>query len=244
MSQLNNALVQFFNILETNSGITFNSFTFGGSERVNPYISEDQKFMKAYEDKNDNRVYKYLYDPNLAFDFRFHQRIANIDYTSRQNKWVTILFNTDRVITRNMVMSNTFTHYDINDDGVNFVKNRKISVPINMVFLSNDIDYLYSTLEKLSFYFDRLVNFKYEQTIEYSETDIKKYDLWGLAREITPVNLDKLDTENRGSLVTQAYNFDLVYTSLDASGSSGIVREIDLDIKVLPASQTINLNIT
>ncbi len=241
-SWLNNPLTYLFTKLEEESGVIFANFNVNETSKNNPNIVEgSQMFMKHHETNNENKLYKYLYDPNLSFDFRFHQRIANMKYIDKGQPWVTLMYNTGEVRPLTNVLSHTYTSQVYIDDTVYEIKTKRMSVPINFVLVSNDPDYLYSTIEGMSSYFDRIVNFPYKQAIKFSDTYVENFDRTGMATNINPVDLTKLDTEMRGTLFTTAYNFNLVYYTHTLPEEGKILKEIDIIIKVKGSLQDIEL---
>ena len=105
---LNNALTQLFDDLEDKCRVKFNTFT-ANDKPMKGGINADQEYMKMYQKTEDNRIYKYLYDPDLNFDFRFHQRMARINYRNRKEPWVSLMFNTQTVRPLNHVLSHVYT---------------------------------------------------------------------------------------------------------------------------------------
>lgn len=251
MTYLNNPIAFLFDQLEVQSGIEFISFTSGQAPKEDFH---DQPYMKMYQDTQDQKLYKYIWDPNLAFDFRFHQRMASIKYSDRSQPWISIIFNTKEVRPLTNVISHIYTSQEITDTGYYPITTRRLSVPINLVFISNDLPYLYNFLEQISFFFNRLVNFKYNQAIKFSDTFTQNYELTAQALNITPEDLNKLDTTRRGSLATASYSLDLVYfahstnTNNDGGGGDGsdsghLLKTIDLRILVVDDMSKLSMNI-
>ena len=90
---------------------------------------------------------------------------------------------------------------------------------LNMVLVSNDMTKLYETTEKIAMYFDRFINFHYDHVITVGDLNKGGFNIYesrvGQAANIREIDLTKLDTEQRGSLVSEAYQFDLVYWVID-----------------------------
>lgn len=220
---LNNALSQLFDDIEDKCHIKINSFTANDKAQRNG-INADQEYMKMYQQSDDNRVYKYLYDPDLNFDFRFHQRMARINYGKRKAPWCSLMFNTDTVQPVTNILSHVYdgikliTEDEVDDEGnpkhkaVEY-KFRRVLCPINFVLVSNELSYLYKIQEKMAMYFDRFVNYTYSQQLCWGENpeNDDHFNLVGVAQNIRQVNLDKLDTESKGSLAMVAFSFELVY---------------------------------
>jgi hypothetical protein len=240
MSYLNNALIYLFNKLEEEAGAPLTPFVINGTPSTNP--ESDQVYMQRYKQKSDGELYKYLYDPNLAFSFRFHQRISNLKYSEKDKPWISIIFNTGEVDPRSNIVSQTFKTYETMEDTTYEIKVKRMKVPINFVFISNSMDYLYSYLGSLSYYWDRIVNFQYKQTLHLSETHSKNVPLVGQALNISPQRLDKLDSQNRGSLATAGYSFELVYFDFKTPRTVPILKNIDLQIKVVDNIEDMNVS--
>lgn len=195
-----------------------------------------QPYMQQYQNKNvstnNGKLYKYLYDPDLSFNFRFYQRLAKIKYDDRKEPWISIMYNTGEVRPLTDVLSHVYDQIRIakRTDTFYDTKIRRVVTPVNLVFISNDIDYLYSYLQKLSFYFDRITQYNYQQRIQYSDNKISTYQLSAMAKNIIQKDLTKLDTENRGSLATAGYSFDLIYYSIDTPLGGYLLKDIDINM--------------
>ena len=243
MSYLTNALVYLFKSFEEVTSTEFPNFM------VNevPDQIKSQPYMQAYANKNvviDNgQLYKFLYDPELQFGFRFHQRISKIRYDDRKEPWISIIFSTGEVKPLTGVLSHVYEQIKIlKKDGEFFdVKVRRVLTPVNFVFISNNMDYLYRYLQKLSFYFDRIIEYPYQQKIYYDETHFNTYCLQGMAKSIVQKDLTKLDTERRGGLATAGYGFDLIYYDMDTPLKGYLLENIDLNIKYIENSGYLNL---
>lgn len=211
---LNNALGQLFDVLEGHlGGAKFATFSMKETSKVEQgFDGGDKLFMQKYKQEHDEPMYKYLYDPDLSFDDRFHQRLASISVEDRGEPWVTIMFNTGTVQALTDVYSCNNYWTVNNSDGDYFdIKAKRVKVPVNMVLVSNDISYLYSITENLVLFFDRIINFAYAEYVSFPTGTEDEYERKGQAIDITEVNLDKFDTSNRGTLVSSAYTFGLVY---------------------------------
>ena len=119
--------------------------------------------MDNKPNNKSNGIYKYLYDPALAFDFRFHQRLAAAPFKKTSKPWATIMFSTKQVRTLTNILSHLYTRRENINGNITEFKTRMVSVPVNMVVVSNDMDKLYDTTEKIAMYFDRFINFHYEK---------------------------------------------------------------------------------
>lgn len=212
MTYLNNALAQLFDHIEEKCNVHFSTFCTNKVQINRNIINKDQKFMKEYQMTEDNEVYKYLYDPSLSFDFRFHQRLANISYKDKKEPWVTIIFSTEQINEPTRVNTHQLDGIEFGEEG-NYYQytTKKVTVPVNMVLVSNDMTYLYGVQEKILMYFDRVISFPYKESIVFNEDYTANWIRYGQAYNIRQVNLNKLDTETRGSLVQNAWSFNLVY---------------------------------
>lgn len=225
---INNALTQLFNDIEHKCQIKFVSFTANDSPQQNRGgINSNQEYMKMYQQTADNRTYKYLYDPDLNFDFRFHQRMGRINYSRRKEPWVSLMFNTGTIKPVTNILSHVYDGIEyvefedkdeqgnkkIVTEGVEY-KFRRVVCPINFVLISNELSYLMQVAEHMAMYFDRWINYTYKQTLTFSPLTTLEYDLVGVAQNIRQVNLEKLDTESKGSLAMAAFSFELVYWNI------------------------------
>lgn len=232
---LNNCVAQLFDLLESHmGGIKLASFSMTEEERetVNPDY-QNKKFMKQYEQQYEEPVYKYLYDPDLSFDERFHQRIAAMSFNKRNEPWITIMFNTGSVRTvTDVVSTNQYVTIE-NSDGKYFdIKTKRVRVPINMVLVSNDTSTLYFATEQLALFFDRIINFSYCEFVKFSTGTEDEYEKTGQCMDITEIDLDKLDTGNRGSIVTSAYSFGLVYWVTRYPEECKLLNKIVIDVGI------------
>jgi hypothetical protein len=244
MAFIANPIVYFFNYLEATSGISFANFTINETPKQE---FRNQPLMQQYQNINNvssrPQMYKYLYDPNLSFDFRFHQRLASINYTDRKTPWITIMFSTSEVKPLTQAGSSTFTSQVKVNDKYFPVRTRKLLVPVKFVFISNDISFLYSRLEYMSFWLDRICNFPYKQTIQFAPGYKENYDQVGLATDIEPVDVTKLDTQRLGTLATSAYTMNIVYWAHSfVDPNTGLPMPIDPDTG-LPSSEYASLHI-
>lgn len=253
---INNALAQLFDNIESSSNVKFSTFTMNDKPQEEKSINSNQKYMQQYEDSYDSQTYKYLYDPSLAFDSRFHQRLSRIKFGDRNEPWCTLIFNTNT----NQPLTNVLSHvykgmemvpvedYDDREEdkyeGVEYIF-RRVKTPINFTLVSNNLSYLYETTEKIAMYFDRIINFPYKQTLNFNESYSSTYDLVGMATDIRQVNLNKLDTASRGSLVMSGFSFNLIhYVVILPNSRYGLLEKVILDIKVVGTDETISCIIT
>ena len=230
---INNAIAQLFDEIENKCHVKFSTFTASDAQGQQNIVAAPRDYMNDVENNKSHGIYKYLYDPNLNFDFRFHQRLAAAPF-----KKTSIMFNTKQPRTLTNILSHLYTyiHYE---DGVPYeIKLRRMSVPVNMVLVSNDIDKLYETVEKMGLYFDRFINFHYDHVFTIGKLNDGGFNVFnevvGQAANIREVDLTKLDTEQRGSLVSQAYQFDLVYWVVKSPDASlrtlkRIILQLDID---------------
>lgn len=229
---LNNCIGQVFDVLEDHSRIPFATFTMNESSKTDQGMDGEEKvFMKQYKSTVDEQVYKYIYDPDLSFDDRFHQRIASIKYTDRNQPWVTIMFNSGTVRGLTEVVSTNQYRVVKNSAGEAFnIKAKRVRVPINMVLVSNDISTLYSVTERLALFFDRIVNIDYCEFVEFPSGVTDEYENTCQCMDITEVDLTKLDISSRGSLVTSAYTFGLVYWVTEYPKEVKLLERITIEV--------------
>ena len=236
---ITNAIAQLFDEIEDKCHVKFAKFTASDSQGQQNIAAGERTYMNDTENNESNGIYKYLYDPNLNFDFRFHQRLAAAPFKKTSKPWVTIMYNTKQARPWTNVLSHKYT-YNVSDGNGNLVqlKTRRVSVPVNMVIVSNDITKLYETTEKIAMYFDRFINYHYDQVISVGDPKTTGFDVYesvvGHAANIREVDLTKLDTEQRGSLVSEAYQFDLVYWIVETPGTQlhllkRIILQLDID---------------
>jgi hypothetical protein len=254
---INNALTQLFDDIEQKCRIKFNTFT-ANDRPQNRGINSDQEYMKMYQETEDNRTYKYLYDPDLNFDFRFHQRMARINYGKRKEPWCSLMFNTNYVKPVSNITSHVYTGIEYAEfpdkdkitgkditttEGVEY-QFRRVVVPVNFVLLSNELAYLYHIMENLAMYFDRWIDFTYRQTLKFSPLTEVHWDLVGQAQNIRQINLEKLDTESKGSLAMIAYSFELTYWDIWTSDTRyKLLERIILEVREAVAGQLIFIDI-
>ena len=206
-----------------------------------------QKYMEQYQQKiassGSGTLYKYLYDPGIKFEWRLQQRISRFTYESRSQNWITIMFNTGKVDPHTNVLSRIYSSIKVVKEDKTFYETplRRVLTPINLVFVSNNIDYLYSFLQKISFYFDRIAQYQYEQIIKYSNTEVYKYPLHAMAMNITPRDFTKLETEKRGGLTVAGYDFDLIYYDFEIPQGGYLLDSIDLQINTISSADYLNL---
>lgn len=238
MSYLNNALIYLFETFETETGYSFPNFLVNESPSSvveQPLLQKQRQIQNNTTLPNNGAMYKYLFDPNLEFGFRFHQRLSRIKYDDRKAPWISIIFNTGEVKPLTNVLSTINDQIRITRRTKGFydIKVRKVLTPVNLVFISNNIDYLYSYLQKLSFYFDRITQYYYKQSIKYPDLHVSNYTLSGMAKDIVQKDLNKLDTERRGGLATAGFSFDLIYYVIDTPVTGYLLEDIDLQVKFL-----------
>lgn len=217
---LTNAITQLFDEIEEKCKVRFATFTASETQGQVNKKTIYREYMNDVRNNDTNGVYKYLYDPGLNFDFRFHQRLAAAPFRKTSTPWVTIMFNTKQARPLTNILSHKYTETKHNDEGRPYqIKIKRVSVPVNMVLVSNDMTKLYETTEKISMYFDRFINFHYDHVITVGKLGKGGFNIYeskvGQAANIREIDLTKLDTEQRGSLVSEAYQFDLVYWVVD-----------------------------
>ena len=234
---IKNAIAQLFDEIEDKCHVKFATFTASDTQGQKELAAGTREYMEDKPNNQSNGVYKYLYDPGLAFDFRFHQRLAAAPFQKTSKPWATIMFSTKQVRTLTNVLSHLYTRTEyVNGTPLQF-KTRMVSVPVNMVVISNDMDKLYNTTENMAMYFDRFINYHYSHVITFGDVNNGGYELYeqvaGRAANIREVDLDKLDTEHKGSLCSQAYQFDLIYWVVQTPGVSlKLLKKIILEIDV------------
>lgn len=254
---LNNALTQLFDDIEDKCQVKFNSFT-ANDRPMNKGINADQEYMKMYQNTEDNRTYKYLYDPDLNFDFRFHQRMARINYGKRKEPWCSLIFNTQTIKPLTNVLSHVYDGIEYADfeqenketgekeivtKGVEY-NFRRVLCPINFVLISNEMSYLYQVSENMARYFDRWINYPYTLTLNFSPLTEKTYNLVGAAQNIRQVNLEKLDTESKGALTMTAFSFELIYWNVWSNFKEyGLLEKVILEVHEAKAGKLLFLDI-
>ena len=237
-SYIKNAIAQLFDEIEEKCKVRFATFTASESKGQINKDTKYREYMSDVRNNDSNGIYKYLYDPNLSFDFRFHQRLAAAPFRDTKTPWVTIMFNTKQPRPLTYILSHKYKDIKYDADGNPYMlKIKRVSVPVNMAVVSNDIDKLYETTEKIAAYFDRFINFHYDHIITIGDLCDGGFNIYeskvGQAANIREVDLTKLDTQQRGSLVSEAYQFDLVYWVVEAPEVSlHIVKKIILDLYV------------
>lgn len=236
-SYIKNAIAQLFDEIEDKCNVKFTTFTASDSQGQKNIAAGTREYMDDKKNNQSNGIYKYLYDPGLAFDFRFHQRLAAAPFEKTSKPWATIMFSTRQVRPLTNVLSHVYTRTEyVNGSPMQF-KSRMVSVPVNMVVISNDMDKLYNTTEKIAMYFDRFINFHYKQVLTFGNVKKGGFELYdevvGRAANIREVDLDKLDTEHKGQIVSQGYQFDLIYWVSQTPGVSlRLLKKIILEIAV------------
>lgn len=234
---IKNAIAQLFDEIEDKCHVKFATFSASDSQGQKEIAAGTREYMDNKANNQSNGIYKYLYDPNLSFDFRFHQRLAAAPFEKTSKPWATIMFSTKQVRTLTNVLSHLYTRTEYINGVPTQFKTRMVSVPVDMVVISNDMDKLYDTTEKMAMYFDRFINFHYNHVITFGDVKKGGYELYeevvGRAANIREVNLDKLDTEHKGSLVSQAYQFDLIYWVVQTPGVSlRLLKKVILELEV------------
>lgn len=236
---INNAIAQLFDEIEEKCKVRFATFTASETQGQINKTTQYREYMSDVENNDSNGIYKYLYDPNLSFDFRFHQRLAAAPFRKTSTPWVTIMFNTKQARPLTHILSHKYKDIKYDKNGnPHMLKIKRVSVPVNMALVSNDIDKLYETTEKISTYFDRFINFHYDHVITVGKLGKGGFNIYeskvGQAANIREVDLTKLDTEQRGSLVSQAYQFDLVYWAVETPEDTElhVIKKIILDFYV------------
>lgn len=213
---IKNAIAQLFDVIEAKCKVKFATFTASDSQGEKNISAGTREYMDDKKNNKSNGIYKYLYDPGLSFDFRFHQRLASAPFRKSNVPWVTIMFNVKQVRPLTNILSHVYTRTVEIDGKLRQFKTRRVSVPVDMVVVSNDMDKLYDTTEKIAMYFDRFINFHYDHTVSFEESKLEfSEEVVGHASNIREVNLDKLDTEHKGQIVSSAFQFDLVYWIVD-----------------------------
>ena len=236
---ITNAIAQLFDEIEDKCHVKFATFTASDTQGQQNIAAAPRSYMNDVENNESNGIYKYLYDPNLNFDFRFHQRLAAAPFQKTRTPWVTIMFNTKQARPLTNVLSHKYT-YNVSDGSGNLyeLKTRRVSVPVNMALISNDMTKLYETTEKIAMYFDRFINYHYDHVISIGDLSNGGFDVYesvvGHAANIREVDLTKLDTEQRGSLVSEAYQFDLVYWIVETPGTQlhllkRVILQLDIE---------------
>ena len=195
-------------------------------------------------------VFFHSYSCNLAFDFRFHQRLAAAPFAKTSKPWATIMFSTKQAQSLSDILSHLYTDYKYDKDGNPYeLKLKRVRVPVNMAIVSNDMTKLYYTTEKMSMYFDRFINFHYDHVIDVGDPETTGFQIFeskvGQASNIREVDLNKYDTTSRGSLVAQAYTFDLVYFAVKNPGTSlHLLKKIILEVEVPKGNNIATYTIT
>ena len=235
---IKNAIGQLFDVIEDKCYVKFATFTASDLQGQKEIAAGERQYMDDKANNESHGIYKYLYDPNLSFDFRFHQRLAAAPFQKTSKPWATIMFSTKQVRTLTNILSHVYKRTDIKEDGANRYLTRMVSVPVNMAIISNDMDKLYNTTEKIAMYFDRFINYHYMQVVTFGDPSDGGYEnreeVVGRAANIREVDLDKLDTEHKGSLCSQAYQFDLVYWVVQTPGASlNLLEKIILEVDVM-----------
>ena len=235
-SYIKNAIAQLFDEIEDKCHVKFATFTASDSQGQKNLAAGTRTYMEDKPNNESNGIYKYLYDPAMSFDFRFHQRLAAAPFIKTSKPWATIMFSTKQVRTLTNVLSHLYTRTIYVDGSPVQFKTRMVSVPVNMAIISNDMDKLYNTTEKVAMYFDRFINYHYDHAITFGNVKNGGYEIYenvaGRAANIREVDLDKLDTENRGALVSSAFQFDLIYWVCETPGTRlRLLKKIILELQ-------------
>lgn len=234
---IKNAIAQLFDEIEDKCHVKFATFTASDTQGQKNLAAGTQTYMEDKQNNQSNGIYKYLYDPELKFDYRFHQRLAEAPFAQTNKPWATIMFNTKQVRPLTNVLSHVYKRIIyVNGKPVEF-KTRMQSVPVNMAIISNDMDKLYNTTEKIAMYFDRFINFHYNQTMVFGDVNKGGYEIYdevaGRAANIKEVDLDKYNTTQRGPLVASTFNFDLIYWVSETPGVElRLLQKIILEVQV------------
>ena len=112
------------------------------------------------------------------------------------------------------------------------IKTKRVKVPVNMVLVSNDVSTLYAVTENLTLFWDRIVNISYCEFVQFPTGTEDEYEKTCQCMDISEVDLTKLDRKTRGSLVTSAYTFNLVYWVTQYPEQCKLLEKIVLDIAV------------
>ena len=246
---IKNAIAQLFDELEEKCHVKFATFTASDTQGQKELAAGTRTYMDDAKNNKSNGVYKYLYDPDLTFDYRFHQRLAEAPFEKTSKPWATIMFNTKQVRTLTNVLSHVYTRVENFGDSIKEFKTRMVSVPVNMAIVSNDMDKLYNTTEKVAMYFDRFINFHYSQVLTFGKVKEGGFEVCeevaGRAANIREVDLNKYDTTQKGSLVASTFEFDLVYWVCQTPGVDlKLLEKIILEIKTKGSSQKQVITIT
>ena len=233
---IKNAIAQLFDELEDKCHVKFATFTASDTQGQKELAAGTRTYMNDKKNNESNGVYKYLYDPDLSFDYRFHQRLAEAPFEKTSRPWATIMFNTNQVRTLTNVLSHKYTRMENFGGTYRELKTRMVSVPVNMAIVSNDMDKLYNTTEKIAMYFDRFINFHYKHVLTFGKVEAGGFEIYeevaGRAANIREVNLNKYDTTQRGSLVASTFQFDLIYWVCETPGVElKLLEKIILEIK-------------
>lgn len=217
---INNAICQLFDEIEVKCKVKFATFTASDLQGTTNVATKKRDFMDDTINNDNHGIYKYLYDPKLSFDYRFHQRLAEAPFVKTSKPWVTIMFNTKQVRPLTNMLSHKYKG-NVNHEGNYYDPlRRRVSVPVNMALVSNDISKLYQVTERIALYFDRFINFHYTHVLESLRSTkenpiLLKENISGQAMNIREVDLNKYDTTTKGSLVAVPYSFDMIYWVVD-----------------------------
>ena len=232
-----NAIAQLFDDIEDKCKGKFATFTASDVQGNNSDPTKPRTYMSDTPNNMSHGIYKYLYDPQLSFDYRFHQRLAAAPFVKTKKPWATIMFNTKQAHPLTNVLSHKYPTLIYHNGKPYKFFFKRVSVPINMAIVSNDMTKLYDTTEKIAMYFDRFINFHYDHVIEVGDITKDGFEIIdnvaGCAHDIREVDLAKFDTEQRGSLVSETYSFNLVYWVVDAPNIAlRLLKKIILEVAI------------
>jgi hypothetical protein len=184
--------------------------------------------------------------------------MARINYGTRKEPWCSLMFNTQTIRPLTNVLSHVYdgmqyADFEVIDKetkekkivqkGVDY-KFRRVLCPINFVLISNELSYLYHISENMAMYFDRWINYTYQQTLTFSPLTTVTWDLVGAAQNIRQVNLEKLDTESKGSLAMMAFSFELIYWDIWSDlNEYGLLERVILEVHEAKTGKLLFLDI-
>lgn len=234
---LNNCIIQLLDLIEEKCDVKFVTFTDSDvAENHNGGVNSNQPYMQQAS-QSTGTVYKYLYDPGLSFNFRFHQYLSDVAYAHKDEPWTTLMFSTGPVRPLTRVLSHKYEGYEFvnfSDEIQDYIpfKTRRVRVPVQFAVISNNLTYLYGTCERIASYFDRAINFPYNQTIRYSKDKVIQWQVIGQCINIEQTDVAKLETEDRGTIATATYSFDLIHWVTDAPEAPlNLLEKIILEIR-------------
>lgn len=229
---INNAICQLFDEIEDKCKVKFATFTASDLQGQQEAQAGSREYMENAPNNESHGIYKYLYDPNMSFDFRFHQRLTAAPFKKTNKPWATIMFSTKQARPLTNVLSHRYKGFSTDTNGNKYeIMLRRVSVPVNMAIISNDMTKLYNITEKMALYFDRFINFHYDHIIDLGDNRIIQESKVGQAEDIREVDLSKYDTEQRGSLVAETYTFNLIYWVVDTPSAIRLLKKIILELE-------------